>query len=108
MADANATAEVKRLDEQCFYRSLLSCYIAKKWTGEVHNDDQLERWYDVCSRIFKAMSWVHSGDLHLEMDETILNTWYRSETTFDETSWNISTSYIFEWLTGKKAKLRNY
>lgn len=63
---------------------------------DLSDDVHTEKWYEVCARIFKSMSWRHSGTLLPEMDNTIINVWCWAGETLDLENWNYSTSYIFE------------
>lgn len=85
-ADANADMEVKHLEEEHFYHSLANRYITEKRINEMKDKVQTERWYDVCSGVFKFMSWTHSGDLLPEMNDTILNAWHCGEMVINEMS----------------------
>jgi hypothetical protein len=75
IAESNAAKEVKHLDEECFYRTLITRYVVEHCMHKPSDGIYLEKWYDVCARIFKSMSWSHSEHLSPEMDDTIINAW---------------------------------
>lgn len=101
MAD-NAAKEAERLSNERFYCSILHRFVSAGRMTDLHNDAYVDQWYNICSRIFKAMSWTHEGEMSADMDDTIYNTWHRAKVNLDEEGWNIATSFIFERLTGSK------
>lgn len=103
LADDNTTKEAKHLDNERFYQTILTHMITKHRMKDLE-DVYLEKWYEVCSGIFKAMGWSHS-DLSSDMDETILNAWHHVETVLNEEEWGYLTSFIFKQITGKKPNI---
>lgn len=99
---ANATKEVKRLDQEHYYHSILSRYVAEHRVHDITDEVYIKKWYEVYRGIFKSMSWPHTGQLSTEMDETILNAWHCTEVNLDNKGWNIATTFIFKRLTSSK------
>jgi hypothetical protein len=65
------------------------------------NEVYLEKWYKVCTSIYKSMSW-NLTDMSPEMDDTIINAWRRAEEVLNEEEWNFSTSVTYEQIAGMK------
>jgi hypothetical protein len=92
----NAAKEAEQLSNQRFYRSILHRFVSLGRMSDLHDNAYVDQWYEVCDRIFKAMSWTHEGEMSPDMDNTIYNAWRRAEVNLDEEGWNIATSFIFE------------
>jgi hypothetical protein len=102
LAAKNAAQEVQCLKHECFYATLMIRYIAKKRFKNITDDAYIDKWNEVCRNIFKSMGWPHMGPLSSDMDNTIVNAWRQAEDNLDLESWNMSTSFIFERIMGKK------
>ena len=98
----NTAREAEMLSHQRFYQSILHRFVSVGRMSDLHDDAYVDQWYEVCSRIFKAMSWTHEGEMSADMDDTIYNAWRRAEVNLYEEGWNIATSFVFERLTGSK------
>ena len=102
LAEANAASEAKRLEEERHYRTLHSHLSAERRMSNLEdNDVYLEKWYDVCGKVYKSMGWSLT-DSSPEMDDTIINAWRRAEETLNEEEWQLSTTLIHERITGTK------
>lgn len=53
---ANAARESKRLSQESFYRSILHRFVSTGQMTNIHDDAYVDKWYDVCRRIFTSMS----------------------------------------------------
>ena len=65
------------------------------------NEVYLEKWYDICRDIYKTMSWKLT-DMSPDMDDTLVNAWRRAEEKLNKEEWTLSTTMIYERITGKK------
>ena len=99
---ANTAREIERLDQERVYRTLLHRYVAEGHLHDITDDAYTDKWYEVCRGIYTSMSWSHEDQLTADQDDTILNAWRRAEVSLDEAGWDMSTTFIFERLTGKK------
>ena len=69
-----------------------------------NNNVYLEKWYQVCTDLFRSMNW-DIQHLMPEMDDTIFNMWHRAEVILNEEEYNFSTYVIFERITGLKPNM---
>ena len=102
IANANAARETAKLNKEHFYHSLMTRYVAEHRMYEPSDGVYMEKWYNVCDGIFKSMGWSHFRELSPAMDDTIINTWHCAEEILNKDEWKMSTSFIFEQLTGQK------
>jgi hypothetical protein len=84
LAEANAIKETQRLNDKCFFHTLHSRLVSENHMNPLDdNNVYLEKWYEVCTSIFKSMGW-NLLDMSPEMDDTIINAWCRAEETLNE------------------------
>ena len=101
----NAAREAERLSQEQYYRSILTRFIAERCMNNITDDAYVDKWYEVCQKIFTSMSWPHSSAMSSDMDDTIYNAWRRAEVSLDKEGWNIATTFIFERLSGSKLNI---
>ena len=74
LADSNATKETQCLNNKRFFQSLHSHLVSEHHMKSLKdNEVYLKKWYEVCTRIYKSMSW-NISNMSPDMDDTIINT----------------------------------
>lgn len=102
---ANAEREAERLSQEHYYCTILHRFVNAGKMADISDKVYIEKWYDTCRDIFKAMSWNHEGEMSADMDNTVYNAWRHVKVNLNEEGWNIATSHIFEHLTGSKPNI---
>ena len=105
LEEANTAREVERLEQERVYHSLMHRYVGDGRLHTITDDAYLDKWNDTCRGIFTSLSWPHSTPLTDTQDQTILNAWRRAEVVLDDYGLELSTTTIFERLTGTKPNL---
>ena len=102
LAEANAMKETQCLNDERFFCTLHTRFVAEQHMNSLEdNEVYLEKWYEVCTGIYKSMSW-NITDTSPDMDDTIINAWRRAEEMLNEDEWKFSTYAIYECITGMK------
>ena len=99
---ANLDRYNNMLRDQSFYRSTLIRLMAEKRISmNLDNDHYLDQWNEMCAGLCKSFHWDPT-DIPAAADDTIINSWKRISTVINEEEFVLSTSFIYERITGCK------
>ena len=90
------------LRDQSFFRTTLLRLIAEKRVSvDMENDHYVDQWNEMCAGLCKSLHWDPTN-LPTSADDTIVNSWGRISTKINEEEFVMTTSFIYERITGTK------
>ena len=90
------------LRDQSFFRTHLLRLIAEKRVAlNTENDHYVDKWNEMFAGLCKSFYWDPTN-IPANVDDTIVNSWNRLSTTLNDEEFVLSTSFIYERITGTK------
>lgn len=100
--DANLIAYNAGLDRRKVYDSIANELIDRKVIMPMSDEAHLERFHNVCEKLFSAMNWFTTDPITEDQRTTILASWRRAEAEEDVFNYKYSTRHIYHRISGRK------